>query len=163
MFWCSNWFQNQIQGNHQNLGSTKRNLSRKTFPHTLSRRWSLPTGGAWEKSLVGQDLTRAWRPWAPMPQPRQSGPDMVPFSGEPKYLSQRMSTIENAVSGCSLQWGLESSHAFRYFKRERENLSHSNVVVGTVGRTRYRPPAGWLWTQGCPLMWSGSATKENGC
>lgn len=144
MFCCSHWFQNQKQSNHQNLGSTKCKLSGKTLPHTLSWRHPFPTGGAWEKPLVGQDLTQAWRPWAPMLQPGQRGPDMVTFSGEPKHLSQRMSTIENAKFLDALQWGLDHSHAFGYFKREREKLGRSNVAVGTVGRTRYRPPAGWL-------------------
>lgn len=32
MFCCGNWFRNQKQGNHQNLGSTKRKLSRKNVP-----------------------------------------------------------------------------------------------------------------------------------
>lgn len=33
VFCCSNWFQNQTQGNHRNMGSTKKKLSRKTFPN----------------------------------------------------------------------------------------------------------------------------------
>lgn len=126
MFCCGNWFQNQKQGNHQNLGSTKRKLSRKTFPH-------IPFSTA--TILDGRSLGNGISAGKPGPglealgttclQPCQNGPDPLTFSAEPKHWAQRMSTFKNEkLLDALFNTGLNQQCVYRDFKRETKSRSN---------------------------------------
>lgn len=66
MFYCSNRFQNQKQGNHQNLRSTKKDSSLEkcslTPPFSTATIFSRRSLG---QVIEWQDLTQGWGSWVP--------------------------------------------------------------------------------------------------